>query len=145
MGIVDKNTICGDKLVLAEIHTPYMFGVLESKVHTDWVKTICNHLGVALTYSNTLVYNTFPFPNATDEQKAKIEKTAQAILDARNNHPENSLADLYDPLTMPADLRKAHKANDKAVLQAYGLKPDATESEIVAHLFKMYEKLTKTK
>ena len=87
----------------------------------------------------------FPWPTPTPEQRKKIEQTAQAILDARNNHPESSLADLYDPLAMPPDLRKAHKANDKAVLQAYNLSADATESEIVAHLFKMYEKLTKTK
>lgn len=145
MSIVDKNAICGDSIFLAEIHTPYMFGVLESKAHTLWAKLLCNRLGNGIRYSNTIAYNNFPFPDATDEQKAKIEKTAQEILNARKLYPDSSLADLYNPLTMPSELRKAHKANDKAVLQAYGLKPDATESEIVAHLFKMYEKLTKTK
>ncbi|MEK3666253.1 type IIL restriction-modification enzyme MmeI [Lactobacillus crispatus] len=90
------------------------------------------------------MYNNFPFPNATDKQKEKIEQTAQGILNARANHPNDSLADLYDPRgLMPSDLRKAHQANDKAVLKAYGLSTKATESEIVAHLFKMYEKLTK--
>ena len=145
MSIVDKNAICGDSIFLAEIHTPYMFGVLESKAHTLWAKLLCNRLGNGIRYSNTIAYNNFPFPDATDEQKAKIEKTAQEILNARKLYPDSSLADLYNPLTMPSELRKAHKANDKAVLQAYGLKTDATESEIVAHLFKMYEKLTKTK
>lgn len=145
MGIIDKDTICGNKLFLTDKYDLYLFGILESKVNTAWANTICSRLGKGLQYSNTIAYNNFPFPKATDDQKEKIKQTAQAILDARNNHPESSLADLYDPLAMPADLRKAHKANDKAVLQAYGLKPDATESEIVAHLFKMYEKLTKTK
>ena len=142
MGIMDKNVICGQKLWLTEAHTPYLFGILESKVHTIWTKTLCNRLGKGLSYSNTLIYNNFPFPNVTEEQKAKIEKTAQAILDARANHPDSSLADLYDPLVMPADLRKAHQANDKAVLQAYGLKADESEQDIVAHLFKLYEDLT---
>lgn len=145
MSIVDKNAICGDSIFLAEIHTPYMFGVLESKAHTLWAKLLCNRLGNGIRYSNTIAYNNFPFPDATDEQKAKIEKTAQEILNARKLYPDSSLADLYNPLTMPSELRKAHKANDKAVLQAYNLPADATESEIVAHLFKMYEKLTKTK
>ncbi|MCT7770174.1 MAG: methylase [Lactobacillus crispatus] len=144
IGIVDKNTICGQKLWLMEFQNPYIFGVLESKIHTAWAKTICNRLGNGISYSSSIVYNNFPFPNTTDEQKEKIEQTAQAILDARANHPNDSLADLYDPRgLMPSDLRKAHQANDKAVLKAYGLSTKATESEIVAHLFKMYEKLTK--
>ena len=84
-------------------------------------------------YSGHIVYNNFPWPTV---------ETAQGILDARNLYPDSSLADLYDPLTMPIELQKAHEANDKAVLQAYGLKPSATEAEIVQHLFKMYEKLT---
>ena len=100
-------------------------------------------MGQGLTYTNTIAYNDFPFPTPTDTQHKKIEETAQAILDARANHPNSSLADLYDPVMMPADLRKAHKANDKAVLQAYGLPADSSEADIVAHLFKMYEDLTK--
>lgn len=144
MDIVDKEAICGIDTFLTEVHSPYMFGVLESKVHTAWTKLLCNRLGNGIRYSNTIIYNNFPFPNTTDEQKEKIEQTAQAILDARANHPNDSLADLYDPRgLMPSDLRKAHQANDKAVLKAYGLSTKATESEIVAHLFKMYEKLTK--
>lgn len=143
MDIVDKDAICGDKIFLTEIYNTYLFGLLESKIHTAWVKTLCTRLGNGFSYSNTIVYNTFPFPNATDKQKEKIEKTAQAILDARKLYPDSSLADLYNPLTMPSKLREAHQANDRAVLKAYGLSTKATESEIVAHLFKMYEKLTK--
>ena len=143
MGVVNRNTICGQKLWLMEFQGPYIFGVLESKIHTAWAKTICNRLGNGISYSSSIVYNNFPFPNATDEQESKVEKTAQGILDARKLYPDSSLADLYNPLTMPSKLREAHQANDKAVLEAYGLSTKATESEIVAHLFKMYEALTK--
>ena len=94
-------------------------------------------------YSGSVVYNTFPWPELDDKAKQKLAKTAQGILDERAKYPDSSLADLYDPLTMPPDLRKAHQANDRAVLKAYGLKPSASETEIVQHLFNMYEQLTK--
>ena len=94
-------------------------------------------------YSNDIVYNNFPWPSSTDAQKEKIEQAAQAILDARALYPESSLADLYDEMAMPPELRKAHRANDVAVLEAYGFPKDATESDIVARLFKMYQELTK--
>ena len=95
-------------------------------------------------YSCGIVYNTFPWPAPTDEQKAAIEKTAQAILDARALYPDCSLADLYDELTMPPELRKAHQENDKAVMQAYGFDiKNTTESSCVAELMKMYQKLTR--
>lgn len=145
MGFINKKVVPGNKLFVIPNGTFYDFGVLESNVHMAWMRTIAQRMKSDYSYSNVIVYNTFPWPTPDNKQKAKIEQTAQAILDARNNHPESSLADLYDDFSMPPDLRKAHKANDKAVLQAYGLKTDATESEIVAHLFKMYEKLTKTK
>lgn len=145
MGFVNSNTIASNALLITTNANTYDFGILESIVHMDWMRLTTGRLEMRYQYSAKIVYNNFPWPTPTPEQRKKIEQTAQAILDARNNHPESSLADLYDPLAMPADLRKAHKANDKAVLQAYGLKTDATESEIVAHLFKMYEKLTKTK
>ena len=145
MGFMDKETIASNKIQMITNANLLEFGILESSVHMAWVRVVAGRLGMGFDYSSKIVYNNFPWITPTDKQKAKIEKAAQAILDARKNHPKSSLADLYDPLTMPADLLKAHKANDKAVLQAYGLKPDATESEIVAHLFKMYEKLTKTK
>ena len=93
--------------------------------------------------SNTVVYNNFPWPNPTEAQKAKIEQTAQAILDARTKFPESSLADLYDEVTMPSELRKAHQDNDRAVMQAYGFPiKTMTESQCVAELFKLYQKLT---
>ena len=94
-------------------------------------------------YSIKIVYNYFPWPVPTDEQKAKIEQTAQAILDARALYPDSSLADLYDELTMPVELRRAHQENDRAVMAAYGFKIGMTESQCVAELFKMYQELTK--
>ena len=145
MGFVNSNTIASNALLITTSANIYDFGILESIVHMDWMRLTTGRMKSDYQYSAKIVYNNFPWPTPTPEQRKKIEQTAQAILDARNNHPESSLADLYDPLAMPPDLRKAHKANDKAVLQAYNLSADATESEIVAHLFKMYEKLTKTK
>ena len=145
MPFIDPHTIINGSSLMISDATTYDLGILDSIVHMAWMRTVAGRMKSDYQYSKELVYANFPWPTIDDKQKEKIEKTAQAILDARSNHPENSLADLYDPLAMPADLLKAHKANDKAVLQAYRLKPDATESEIVAHLFKMYEKLTKTK
>ncbi len=106
-----------------------------------WVRVVCGRLKSDYLYSGNLVYNNFPWPIPTDAQKAKIESTAQAILDARALYPDSSLADLYDDLTMPVELRKAHRANDAAVMEAYGFRKDMTEPEIVAELFKMYQKL----
>ena len=123
--------------------TIYDFGILTSNVHNAWMRTVCGRLESRYDYSAKIVYNNFPWCNPTDEQKAKIEKTAQAILDVRAKYPDCSLADLYDELTMPIELRKAHQENDKAVMSAYGFSSKMTESEIVAELFKMYEKLTK--
>ncbi|MBO6132091.1 MAG: methylase [Treponema sp.] len=119
----------------------FHFGVLTSNVHMAWMRAVCGRLKSDYSYSNTIVYNNFPWCNPTDEQKAKIEKTAQAILDARAKYPDSSLADLYDETLMPPELRKAHQENDKAVMQAYGFSTKMTESECVAELFKLYEKL----
>lgn len=134
--------ICYASAFFIENADLYLFGILNSTMHNAWMRTITGRLKSDYRYSNTIVYNNFPFPNPTDEQKAKIEQTAQAILDARSQFPEASLADLYNPLTMPPVLHKAHEANDKAVMSAYGFPKTITESEIVAELFKMYEKLT---
>ncbi|MBQ1977646.1 MAG: hypothetical protein II225_02755, partial [Ruminococcus sp.] len=117
--------------------------VLTSNVHMAWTRVVCGRIKSDYRYSNTIVYNNFPWPTPTDEQKAKIEQTAQAILDARALYPDCSLADLYDELTMPVELRKAHQANDKAVMKAYGFKKDLSESAIVAELMKLYQELTK--
>ena len=109
------------------------------------MRSVCGRLKSDYSYSNTIVYNNFVWCKPTDAQKFKIEQTAQAILDARALYPKASLADLYDELTMPIELRRAHEANDRAVMQAYGFDPKMTESDIVAELFKMYEKLVKEK
>lgn len=122
----------------------YHFGVLTSNVHNAWMRTVCGRLKSDYRYSANIVYNNFPWPSPTAEQKAKIEQTAQEILNARALYPDSSLADLYDELTMPVELRRAHQHNDKAVMQAYGFWGKLnTESECVAELMKMYQNLTK--
>ena len=108
-----------------------------------WTRIVCGYLGTSYRYSNTVVYNNFPFPKPAPEQVERITRTAQAILNARNLYPECSLADLYDELTMPPELRKAHQKNDYAVMEAYGFDKKITESECVAELMKLYQKLTK--
>ncbi len=125
--------------------TIYHFGVLTSNVHMAWVKAICGRIKSDFRYSKDIVYNNFPFPNPTPKQQASIEHTAQAILNARALYPNCSLADLYDELTMPPELRKAHQANDFAVMSAYGFDKKITESECVAELMKLYQKLTAKK
>lgn len=123
----------------------YHFGILTSNVSNSWMRTVCGRLKSDYRYTITNVYNNFPWPTPTDQQKAKIEQTAQAILDARNLYPDCSLADLYDEATMPPELRKAHQQNDKAVMQAYGFDvKTTTESSCVAELMKMYQKLAET-
>ena len=122
----------------------FTLGILTSNVHISWIKTVCGRLKSDYRYSNTLGYNTFPWPNATKEQKINIEKTAYGVLQARKLYPKASLADLYDELTMPPELRKAHQENDKAVMEAYGFDwRTMTESECVAELMKIYQKLAK--
>lgn len=143
MGFLDKKIIPGNKIFVIPNGNLYDLGILESIVHTLWMKTISTRLKSDYEYSSTIVYNTFPWPNPTEKQKQKIAETAQGILDARAKYPDSSLADLYDPLAMPVDLQKAHKANDKAVFEAYNLKTNVNTGDIVAHLFKMYEDLTK--
>jgi hypothetical protein len=144
MGYLDGNTIPGDKLFIIESAEKYHFGVLESNVHMAWMRTVCGRLKSDYSYSKDIVYNNFPWPTPTDEQKAKIEQTAQGILDARALFPDSSLADLYDPLTMPSELHKAHIANDRAVMAAYKFPVSMSESDCVAELIKMYQKLTES-
>lgn len=123
--------------------TLYHFGILTSNVHNSWMRAVAGRLKSDYRYSGSVVYNNFPWPNPTDEQKAKIEKTAQAILDARALFLDSSLADLYDPLTMPTELLKAHQANDRAVMQAYGLNiAQTSEADCVAFLMRRYQDLT---
>ena len=142
MGFLDNTYIPADSATIIPEAALFHFGMLMSNVHMAWVRAVCGRLEMRYRYSKDIVYNNFPWCNPTAEQKAKIEQTAQAILDARAKYPDCSLADLYDETTMPPDLRKAHKANDQAVLAAYGFSKDTTESEIVAELMKMYQALT---
>lgn len=150
MGFLDSSTIATNSATIIPNANLYDFGILTSNVHMAWMRTVCGRLEMRYRYSKDIVYNNFPWCNSTDEQKAKIEKTAQGILDARELYPKCSLADLYDDLTMPKELRKAHQENDKAVMEAYGFcKKDEngkrtwfTESETVAKLMEMYQKLT---
>ena len=115
-----------------------------SNVHNSWMRTVCGRLEMRYRYSVNIVYNNFPWPTPTEEQKAKIEQTAQAILDARALYPDSSLADLYDEVTMPSELRRAHQDNDRAVMAAYGFPVKGfTESDCVARLFELYQQLTK--
>ena len=158
-GFLTNDIIPGDKLFTVPNATLFHFGILTSNVHMAWMRAVCGRLEMRYSYSNTIVYNNFPWVlpkdetsldvsnpcgnifTCTKEQATKIEQTAQGILDARAKYPESSLADLYDELTMPPELRKAHQANDRAVMAAYGFSVKMTESECVAELFKLYEGL----
>lgn len=144
IGLVNANTIANNLVLMVPDASPYHFGVLTSSVHMAWVRAVCGRLKSDYRYSINIVYNNFPWPNPTAGQKQKIEQTAQAILDARARYPDCSLADLYDEVTMPPELRKAHQANDRAVMQAYGFEiKTMTESACVAALMKRYQALTK--
>lgn len=145
MGFMSPNVLASDLVFVIPDATLYHFGILESNVHMAWMRAVCGRLETRYRYSKDVVYNNFPWPIPTEEQKAKIEQTAQAILDARALYPDSSLADLYDELTMPVELRKAHQNNDRAVMQAYGfpIKSTFTESQCVAELFKLYKEIAK--
>ena len=137
------NILCSNLVKIVPNATLYHFGVLTSNVHMAWMRAVCGRLKSDYRYSKDIVYNNFPWPTPTDEQKAKIEQTAQNILDARALYPDSSLADLYDETTMPPELRKAHQQNDKAVMRAYGFDiKTTTETSCVAELMRMYQHLT---
>ena len=142
MGFLDKNYIPADSATIIPEATLFHFGILMSNVHMAWTRVVCGRIKSDYRYSKDIVYNNFPWPSPTPEQKAAIEQTVQMILDARAKYPDCSLADLYDETTMPPELRKAHQQNDKAVMKAYGFSVKMTESECVAELMKMYQKLT---
>lgn len=142
MAYIKAGTIASDLVFIIPDTTLYHFGILESNVHMAWMRAVCGRLKSDYRYSKDIVYNNFPWPAANDEQRQKIERTAQAILDARAKYADSSLADLYDPVLMPPELRKAHQDNDRAVMQAYGFSLKMTESECVAALFKMYAEQT---
>ena len=144
IGFMKSDVITSNAVQIIPYASIFDFGILTSNVHMSWMRTVAGRLKSDYRYSKEIVYNNFPWPNPTDKQKQKIEKTAQKILDARALYPNSSLADLYDELTMPTELRKAHQENDKAVMEAYGFDwHKMTESDCVAELMKMYQKLIK--
>lgn len=144
MGLVDSKILSSDLVFIIPDATLYHLGVLTSNVHMAWMRAVCGRLKSDYRYSKDVVYNNFPWPTPTDAQKAKIEQTAQAILDARALYPDASLADLYDETTMPPELRKAHQMNDKAVMVAYGFWGKLnSEPACVSELMKMYQKMAK--
>lgn len=143
MGFVTDGMIPGDKLFYIDSGGLYELGILESKMHNAWMRMVAGRLKSDYSYSNTIVYNNFVWPDATGDQRSKVEACAQGVLDARAAHPGQSLADLYDPKYIPSDLRAAHHALDAAVEAAYGVDFGGDEEKIIAHLFKLYAEKTK--
>ncbi|MCD8288824.1 MAG: methylase [Prevotella sp.] len=142
MGFMYGDTISTNANLLLPSATLYHFGVLTSNVHMAWMRAVCGRLEMRYRYSKDVVYNNFPWPEPSEEQRRKIESTAQAILDARTRYPDSSLADLYDEVAMPPELRKAHQENDRAVMSAYGFDTrSTTESSCVAALMQLYQAL----
>ena len=142
VGFMNPEVLCSDASLLVPDATLYHFGVLTSSVHMAWMRVVAGRLESRYRYSAQIVYNNFPWPEPSEEQKLKIEETAKAILGVREKYPDSSFADLYDEVTMPADLRRAHEANDRAVMKAYGWKTNLSEPEIVARLMELYQELT---
>ena len=142
IGYLNSDVIAGDKLFVIPNATLYDFGIMTSGIHNAWIRAVSGRLKSDYSYSNTVVYNNFVWVKPSDKQKSRIEKTAQAVLDARKIYPDSSLADLYDELSMPPELRKAHHENDRAVLELYGLSRDASEEEIVTRMFELYDAKT---
>ncbi len=142
MHYLKAEVVAGDTLFMVSEISLFHLGILTSNVHMAWMRAVCGRLKSDYRYSNTVVYNNFPWPELTDKQKVQIGQTAQAILNARALYPDASLADLYDETTMPPELRKAHRQNDRAVMEAYGFSIKISESECVAALMKLYQSLT---
>lgn len=143
IGLIDKSILSSDLLFILPSSNLYIFAILSSSIHMNWVHYVAGRFGEGCRYSAGIVYNNFPWPEEPKD-KSKIENLANNIILARQNHPNSCLADLYDSLIMPRDLQKAHKELDKAVLKLYGLKAKATEEEILAKLFDMYRDYTQS-
>lgn len=143
MGYMDDSVLCSNKVRLMPNASLYHFGILNSFVHMAWTRVVCGRLKSDYDYSIKIVYNNFPWPSVSEQQRQKIEQTAQAILDAREKYAEASFADMYSHLILFPELLKAHRANDAAVMQAYGFDLKMSENEVVAALFKLYQELTK--
>lgn len=141
LGFMSADVIASDLVFLIPDATKYEFGILMSNVHNAWMRQVAGRLKSDYRYSKDIVYNDFPWPSPSVDQQNMIEKTAQAILDARKLYPNSSLANLYNPLTMPPELRKAHTANDIAVMKSYSFSTKMSEADCVAALMKMYQKL----
>ena len=140
IGYLTKDHIVSDKTFIIPHTTSFHFGVLTSIMHMAWMKYTCGRMKSDFSYSNTIVYNNFPWPkNPSEKNKALVEEKAQKVLDTRVKYPENSLADLYDPILMPSDLVKAHQELDKAVDQCYRSQPFTTEMARIEYLFELYE------
>lgn len=145
IGFLNSETIATNLLLTVPHATLYHFGVMTSSAHMAWTRAVCGRLKSDYRYSATVVYNNFPWPTPTDAQRAEIERTARAVLDARALFPDSSLADLYDELVMPQELRDAHRRNDEAVERAFGFPKGASESAVVAELMKRYSDLVAEK
>jgi hypothetical protein len=143
IGFLDKDTITKNSAYVIYDAEPYLFGIITSKMHMIWVKTVAGRLKSDYRYSSNLCYNTFPFPNISQKQKDEITELVFGILDEREKHSEKTLAQLYDPDKMPEGLRKAHHILDRAIEQCYRTKPFETDEERLEYLFKMYEEMTK--
>lgn len=141
IGFLHPDILSSNLVKIIPNATLYHFGILTSSVHMAWMRAVAGRLEMRYRYSKDIVYNNFPWPEANDKQKATIEPLAQAVLDARALFPESSLADLYDPLTMPPELLKAHQKLDRAVMKLYGFKANMAEAEVVAKLFERYQRL----
>ncbi|WP_329626330.1 DNA methyltransferase [Planktothrix agardhii] len=143
IGFMSRDVIGNDQVLLIPNANLYIFGVLTSAIHMTWMKYVCGRLKSDYRYSKDIVYNNYPFPeNVSDKQKQKVETAAQKVLDTRAKYPDSSLADLYDPLTMPPDLVKAHQALDKAVDLCYRPQPFVSELNRIEYLFNLYEALS---
>lgn len=141
IGFLSPDILSSNLVKIIPNASLYHFGILTSAVHNGWMRAVAGRLKSDYRYSKDIVYNNFPWPDVNDTQKAKIKTLAQAILDARAIYPNSSLADLYDPLTMPPELLKAHRALDVEVMKLYGFPADMTEAEVVAKLLELYQQL----
>ena len=143
MGFLDKETVISNLAFAIYDAKLWLFGLLTSKMHMSWVKAVGGYLGTSIRYSATLCYNTFPFPKISEAKRAEIEKAAEAVLMAREQHTEKTLAQMYDPARMPANLREAHSKLDREVESCYRATPFHSDEERLVHLFALYEKMTK--
>lgn len=141
MDFMSSDVISSDANQMVPNATLYEFGILTSEMHNDWMRAVAGRLESRYRYSATLVYNTFPWPDASEAKRKHIESLAEEVLLTREDYPDKSLADLYDPDKMPAPLLAAHKALDRAVEALYRDRPFRDASERLEHLFNRYEKL----